>query len=383
MQVAGNTVLNEKQKPAAKRPCNTFYGEAPRVQPVVQRPAQRQHTLPVPAQVEERAREEEGGEARQSLAGRVLPKVFIGLIVAGALGFFSYNALQWQNDYTIRPASDASLRSRMMEFAANGADSLDPELEAERDAASPALRPSEPFAWQYYTAKKGDSVSKIAAAHSLSMDAVIASNKMSNARGLREGDVLRIPNMNGIPYTITAGDTYENIAEKFNVPMDAILDANDIQTGEMNIGEQIFIPGAHMPADALKLALGELFIYPVRGRLSSAFGWRKDPFSGVRSFHKGIDIVADTGTPVKASMDGRVSMVGFSPILGRYVIITHSGGYQTMYAHLNSAQVARGARIKQGEVLGEVGNTGYSTGAHLHFVIYNNGREINPLEQLK
>ncbi|MDR2480984.1 MAG: M23 family metallopeptidase [Spirochaetaceae bacterium] len=317
--------------------------------------------------------------------GKFLPKFFIALLAAGAVGFFAYNALLWQNsDYLIQPAADNSLRTAMFDFAANGPSAFVQDTETESDNISEsALSPSVPFSWQYYAVKKGDTVSKIAAAKSLSIDAVIASNKMSNARNLREGDILRIPNMDGIPYIIAKGDTYDKISEKFGVPLNVILDANDVQSGDVTAGGQIFIPGARMPADELKQALGDIFLYPLHGRISSVFGWRKDPFTGVRTFHKGIDIVSSVGAPVKASMTGSVSMVGFSPILGKYVILSHPGKYQTMYAHLNSASVTKGAKIIQGDIIGEVGNTGYSTGPHLHFVIYKNGREINPLEQLK
>lgn len=321
----------------------------------------------------------------------VLPKIMLGALFFGAAGFFTYNALLWQSgEYKVQPVKDTNISSRMLDYAAGGTKAIEPVVSGETGAngepsagAERALRPSEPFSWQYYTVKRGDSISKIAQFYSLSLDAIVASNKIRAARELREGDVLKIPNMDGIPYTIRASDNYHRISEKFGVPLDAILDANDIQSGDIKSGEQVFIPGAKMPASELKQVLGENFIYPLSGRLSSFFGWRKDPFTGVRAYHKGIDLVADTGTAVKAAMAGKISMVGFSPILGKYIIITHDSTYQTMYAHLNSANVARGAKVTQGETIGEVGNTGYSTGPHLHFVIYKNGREINPLEQLK
>ncbi|MDR0526327.1 MAG: M23 family metallopeptidase [Spirochaetaceae bacterium] len=317
------------------------------------------------------------------MAATLLPKIALGALFLGAAGFFTYNALLWQSgEYSVMPAKDSGLDSRMMEYASNGVAALEPP-ESINNSESSFLRPSEQFSWQYYTVKRGDSITKISQDYGLSLDAIVASNKINNARELREGDVLRIPNMDGIPYSIVKGDSYEKISERFGVPLNAILDANDIQTGDIHSGEQIFIPGARMPASELKQALGEAFIYPVKGRLSSSFGWRKDPFTGVRSFHKGIDIVADSGTPVKAAMSGKIAMVGFSPILGKYIIITHNDKYQTMYAHLNSVQVVRDAKVSQGERIGEVGNTGYSTGPHLHFVIYKNGRELNPLEQLK
>ncbi|MDR2768020.1 MAG: M23 family metallopeptidase [Treponema sp.] len=242
---------------------------------------------------------------------------------------------------------------------------------------------TESFVWQNYTVKSGDSVEGIARRFGLSIDAVIASNDIKNVRrGLRIGEKIRIPNMDGIPYTIKSGDSYGKIAQSMDVPLEAILDANDIQSDAITAGAVLFIPGAKMNKDALRQALGELFIYPLRGRQTSPFGWRRDPFTGVRSYHAALDLAAPAGTPVKASRDGRVSSVGFNAVYGNFIIISHSDNYQTMYAHLSKILVSRGTYVSQGVVIGRVGSTGRSTGAHLHFAAYRNGRAINPLEVL-
>ena len=242
---------------------------------------------------------------------------------------------------------------------------------------------SETFAWQTYKVKKGDSVSKIAAAFSVSMDAVIASNNITNARSLREAQVLRIPNMDGIPYTVKNGDSLSKISKDMGVPLEAILDANDIQSDKINAGMSLFIPGARMKREELKMALGELFIYPLRGaRLSSPFGWRDDPFTGVRSYHAAIDLSAPLGTSIKAAMDGKVSAQGYNGTYGNYIIISHSGGLQTMYAHMNTFSAKKGDQVSQGTLIGTVGSTGYSTGPHLHFAVFKNGRAVNPLDFL-
>ena len=241
----------------------------------------------------------------------------------------------------------------------------------------------ETFAWQNYTVQRGDSVSRIAANFSLSMDAVIASNGISNARSLREGEVLRIPNMDGIPYTVKSGDSLSGISSAMGVPLEAILDANDIQSDRITPGAILFIPGARMQRDDLRMALGELFVHPVRAaRLSSPFGWRYDPFgSGVRLHHNGIDLAAPTGTPVVAAREGTVSAVGFDRLYGNYLIISHPGGeFQTMYAHLHTVSVRTGDQVRQGVQIGTVGSTGRSTGSHLHFSIFRNGRAVNPLD---
>jgi murein DD-endopeptidase MepM/ murein hydrolase activator NlpD len=95
-----------------------------------------------------------------------------------------------------------------------------------------------------------------------------------------------------------------------------------------------------------------------------------------------VDLAAPLGAPVKAALDGRISSVGFNSVYGKYIIISHSGGYQTMYAHLSVVSVRQGAYAYQNTKIGEVGSTGYSTGPHLHFAIYKNGRAVNPLELL-
>jgi murein DD-endopeptidase MepM/ murein hydrolase activator NlpD len=133
----------------------------------------------------------------------------------------------------------------------------------------------------------------------------------------------------------------------------------------------------------LRKALGELFVTPVMGRLTSPFGYRSDPFTGVRTFHTGIDIAAPTGTAVKATLDGKIATTGFSSVYGNYVIVTHGEGYQSLYAHLSSVSVKRGQRITQSAVIGRVGNTGYSTGSHLHFSVYKHGKMIDPKSVLK
>ncbi|GHV81517.1 hypothetical protein AGMMS49991_00750 [Spirochaetia bacterium] len=240
----------------------------------------------------------------------------------------------------------------------------------------------ESFAWNSYTVKAGDSVSKIAADHGLSMDAIIASNNISNARRLFAGQVIKIPNMDGIPYTVKRGDSLTRISSAQGVPLTALLDANDIQSDNINPGTIIFLPGVRMPTEELKLALGEAFAWPIKGRLTSPFGWRSDPISGVRKHHAALDLAANRGTPIKAAMDGKVASVGYNSTYGNFIILTHGNGYQTLYGHMSAVSVKQGVRVNQGTKIGEVGSTGYSTGNHLHFAVYKNGRAVNPLDLL-
>lgn len=116
----------------------------------------------------------------------------------------------------------------------------------------------------------------------------------------------------------------------------------------------------------------------VRGRLSSNFGYRTHPISGRRIFHNGIDIAAATGTAVNAYADGRVTHVARDNTLGKYITIDHGGGLQTRYLHLSATRVSVGDNVSAGQRIGSVGNTGYSTGPHLHFEVLKNGSFVNP-----
>lgn len=123
-------------------------------------------------------------------------------------------------------------------------------------------------------------------------------------------------------------------------------------------------------------------IRPSAGYLSRGFGIKIDPFTGRRQPHLGIDLATDIGTPVYATADGRVSFVGRDRGLGRMIRINHLFGYITVYAHLSQVKVKRGEHVKRGEVIGAVGNTGYSTGPHLHYEVRFRGQPKNPLNYI-
>jgi len=121
---------------------------------------------------------------------------------------------------------------------------------------------------------------------------------------------------------------------------------------------------------------------PVEGWFSHGYGWRKDPFTGKRQFHRGIDIVADAGTPILAPADGLVSRATRVSDLGKTVDISHGYGYVTRYAHMSELLVRPGQRVHRGDVIGRVGSTGRSTGPHLHYEVFRDGRHVNPWKYL-
>ncbi|MGF1502121.1 MAG: M23 family metallopeptidase [Paracoccaceae bacterium] len=133
-------------------------------------------------------------------------------------------------------------------------------------------------------------------------------------------------------------------------------------------------------ANLLKIAVARLpFGKPVEGaRMTSAFGKRKDPIRRVWSMHTGMDYAAAPGTRIEATADGVVSFSGRMRGYGKIVIIKHAFGYETRYAHLRRRNVAVGQRVARGDVIGEMGNTGRSTGTHLHYEIRIDETPINP-----
>jgi murein DD-endopeptidase MepM/ murein hydrolase activator NlpD len=121
---------------------------------------------------------------------------------------------------------------------------------------------------------------------------------------------------------------------------------------------------------------------PVRGWFSHGFGWRNDPWTGEREFHRGMDIVADLGTEVRAPADGVVSLASRRSDYGKLIDLSHGYGYVTRYAHLSEILVRPGQRVHRGDVIGRVGSTGRSTGPHLHYEVFRDGRRVNPWKYL-
>ena len=122
-------------------------------------------------------------------------------------------------------------------------------------------------------------------------------------------------------------------------------------------------------------------IWPMNGYISSGFGKREDPFTGLWKLHEGVDICGRKGTPIKASADGRIEYAGWYFGYGNIVRINHSY-YKTVYAHLSETKVLPGQWVKRGEIIGTCGNSGSTTGVHLHYEVHAGGRALDPQKYL-
>ena len=113
--------------------------------------------------------------------------------------------------------------------------------------------------------------------------------------------------------------------------------------------------------------------------MTSGFGYRRDPFGGGGEFHPGVDLAASAGSPVRATADGVVGRAGWNGGYGQMIALEQGNGVETRYGHMSQLAVVPGQQVRRGEVIGYVGSTGRSTGAHLHYEVRVNGRPVDPL----
>ncbi len=186
-------------------------------------------------------------------------------------------------------------------------------------------------------------------------------------------------------YVFTPGDSLQ--ASSDNVRVESFEVTSD-ETGETVAVGEIVDGSGGSDIEAKEAAEGTSFapyfvsvdpVLPVeKARITSRFGYRTNPVSGKYGFHTGLDLAADEGTPVSACFYGKIIDTGNSDVWGNYVLMEHSDGFCTYYCHLAEIYVEENSVIRQGETIGTVGSTGWSTGPHLHFEIRINGVRVNP-----
>jgi murein DD-endopeptidase MepM/ murein hydrolase activator NlpD len=292
-----------------------------------------------------------------------------GVLLAGARFPLSATSL-------ILPDEDSAQQALISLF--------EPEEGSEGSKGTAKLAPL-PFSVsiQTYTIRSGDTLEKIAKRFGLRQDTIISINNLRSQSSIRQGVQLRIPNMDGIHHRVRSGESLSSISRTYGVDMTAVVDANDLASATISSGQTLFIPKARLASATLREFYGERFIWPAKGRISSPYGYRIQPFTGLRSFHSAIDIVLPVGTRVKATSEGKVGDTGYNSVFGNYVILKHANGYQSLYAHLSSISVKEGSFVDQSATVGLSGNSGQSTGPHLHFSIFKNGQALDPAKYVK
>jgi murein DD-endopeptidase MepM/ murein hydrolase activator NlpD len=226
-----------------------------------------------------------------------------------------------------------------------------------------------------YEVHAGDTLSAIASRYGIPVSWIVVSNNLSSTT-IYPGQKLLVPK-DGVLHTVKSGETVSAIAAAYGVSEEAVRQANGILNGEPPAGTRLYIPQPKtVPLGSSTTSQG--FIWPVRGVISSPFGPRIHPIYGIPSFHTGIDIAVPEGTPVRAAAGGVVTFSGWQEGFGLLVTIDHGNGYETYYGHLSKLLVSAGQSVSAGDVIALSGNTGLSTGPHLHFEVHYLGTPVDP-----
>ncbi|HNW71377.1 MAG TPA: LysM peptidoglycan-binding domain-containing M23 family metallopeptidase [Candidatus Paceibacterota bacterium] len=232
-----------------------------------------------------------------------------------------------------------------------------------------------------YVVRKGDSIGQIADMFKVSANTILWANNMKKGDKLSEGDVLIILPIDGVKHVIAKGDTLKKIAAKYQVEVSDITGFNDISIdAQLVVGNELIIPDAEMstPTSSSSSSKPKTKSSYTKTPTKNVAGYFINPVPGYsrrsQGLHgkNGIDLAAPTGTKILASASGKVIFArnGYNGGYGNMVIIQHSNGTQTLYAHMSRLGTTMGSKVSQGQVIGYVGSTGHSTGPHIHFEVH-------------
>ena len=312
------------------------------------------------------------------------------------------------------------------------------EGEKEKEKEKPAPPPPPKRAEQItYKVKKKDTIPAIAKRYGVKQDTILMNNKDALNNKMKVGDTITFPSIDGLYYKLEKNDTLAKIAKKYGISVVDIVDYNNINPKKLKAGSTIFLKGVTLqkykdvegrliaaqqakedkkknknkekekekPEKPPKGAKGSApppppppqedddggrsaaysgagFAYPVRyAGVSSPFGNRFHPVLKRYILHTGVDLVAKY-VPLRAAKSGVVTFAGNMSGYGKIIIIRHDNGYETRYAHLSVISTNVGEHVNQGDLIGKTGNSGRTTGAHLHFEIRQNGVPKNPMKYL-
>lgn len=235
-----------------------------------------------------------------------------------------------------------------------------------------------------YQVRSGDTVWEIAQKANVDLYTVLALNDLTENSVIQEGQYLDIPYSRQKLHRVREGDNLCKIAESYQVSVAGLIRLNkNLQDPDrLRIGQTIKIPAQSNMKNAVvreypSRGIVRKYMWPVLGTISSKYGWRKS------GFHHGLDIACPINTPIRAAQPGKVVKVAIQPVFGRLVLLEHSDGTRTLYAHARKVLVHEGQKVKKGQVIARVGMSGRTTGPHLHFQVFKAGKTVNPLAVLK
>jgi len=242
---------------------------------------------------------------------------------------------------------------------------------------------------------QGDNFWKIARDYETSIDSLIGVNIYWEDLMARIGQRVVVPSERGVLEFAADFGEIKTLAEQYGVHRDDMeiqelpfLYSFYYKFSKNRKPVAVFIRDVKPKTENMTASLAgrfelrEMFRSPLGGRLSSFFGNRTHPVYSTRKFHNGLDIAAKHGTLVGAARAGKVVSTGWNGGYGKTVVIEHDKGYKTLYGHLSQINVRPGQVVEAGRIVGRVGSTGLSTGPHLHFTLWHNGKLINPMDVL-
>lgn len=249
-----------------------------------------------------------------------------------------------------------------------------------------------------YTIQNGDTISSIAQDFGLNVNTILWENNLTSRSLIKPGNKLTIPPSDGVTHTVAKNENINKIASRYGVTVESIVDSNDIDLEEaLKVGQKIFIPGGKKivektivttrtytgtnitqnntnNANQKPAYTGGKLLWPTVGaRISQYYSWS----------HKGLDIANKTGTPLYAAEAGTVERSGWNSGYGYNIVINHGGGLKTLYGHASKLHVKAGDKVSRGDIIANMGSTGWSTGPHIHFEVILNGVKQNPLNYIK
>lgn len=227
-----------------------------------------------------------------------------------------------------------------------------------------------------YTVREGDSLSQIAEMFGVTANTIMWANDIGKSTGIQPGDTLVILPIAGVRHIVKSGDTINSIASKYEGNIDEILSYNQLDSAnDLAVGDTLIIPGGAMHSTTIKGSVGSAKPTKVSGGVASVGFSHPAPGSvktqGIHGYNA-VDLAGSMGSAIRAAAGGEVIVArsgGWNGGYGTYVVIKHKNGTQTLYAHLSSLSVGAGSYVEQGQTIGGMGNTGKSTGTHLHFEV--------------
>ncbi len=233
----------------------------------------------------------------------------------------------------------------------------------------------------FYLIQKGDTLSHIAGRNGITVECLMALNNLSDCDRILAGQVLELPS-NCVVHSVQRGETLAGIARMYQVDINEIGTKNNLPNlNSITVDQKINIPYQAMDTELLNVSgrLADLpfLAWPVTGVISSPFGMRDG------RPHEGIDIAVEEGTPIRVSAGGRIAFAGPRGTYGLAVIVDHGGGVRTLYAHCSRVLVTEGKKVDAGDIIALSGNTGRSTGPHLHLEVLKDGVPLDPLPYLQ